>query len=36
MPENEYLAIMIRSSLAVNRGLQVAQGTAVIDAKKVG
>jgi dUTP pyrophosphatase len=32
MPENEYLAIMIRSSLAVNRGLQVAQGTAVIDA----
>lgn len=32
MPKNEYLAIMIRSSLAVKHGLQVAQGTAVIDA----
>lgn len=31
MPENEYLAVMIRSSLAVKHGLQVAQGTAVID-----
>ena len=32
MPWNEYLAIMIRSSLAVKHGLQVAQGTAIIDA----
>lgn len=32
MPKNEYLAIMIRSSLAVKHGLQVAQGTAIIDA----
>lgn len=31
MPQDEYLAVMIRSSLAVKRGLQVAQGTAVID-----
>lgn len=32
MPANEYLAIMIRSSLAIKYGLQVAQGTSVIDA----
>ena len=32
MPKNEYLALMIRSSLGVKFGLQVAQGTAVIDA----
>lgn len=32
MPNNEYLAVMIRSSLAVKHGLQVAQGTAIIDA----
>lgn len=32
MPENEYLAVMVRSSLAVKHGLQVAQGTAIIDA----
>ena len=31
MPAYEYLAVMIRSSLAVKHGLQVAQGTAVID-----
>lgn len=38
MKTNEYLAIMIRSSLAIKYGLQVAQGVAVIDAKikKVG
>ena len=36
MPANEYLAIMLRSSLAIKYGLQVAQGTSVIDAKKVG
>ena len=31
MSEDEYLAVMVRSSLAVNHGLQVVQGTAVID-----
>ena len=31
MPQDEYLAVMVRSSLAVKYGLQVAQGTAVID-----
>ena len=36
MPKNEYLAIMIRSSLAVKHGLQVAQGVAVIDADYFG
>ncbi|MFR4383284.1 MAG: dUTP diphosphatase [Phascolarctobacterium sp.] len=30
--QDEYLAVMVRSSLAVKHGLQVAQGTAVIDA----
>lgn len=32
MPWSEYLAIMIRSSLAIKHGLQVAQGVAIIDA----
>lgn len=36
MKANEYLGVMIRSSLAVKYGLQVAQGVAVIDAKRVG
>lgn len=31
MPKNEYLAIMIRSSLAIKHGLQVVQGTSIID-----
>ena len=35
MPSNEYLAVMIRSSLAVKYGLQVAQGIAVIDSDYV-
>ena len=36
MPKNEYLAVMIRSSLAVKHGLQVVQGTAIIDADYYG
>ena len=36
MPSNEYLAIMIRSSLAIKHGLQVAKGTSVIDADYFG
>mgnify|MGYP000027054323 CR=1 FL=1 len=31
MPKDEYLAVMVRSSLAVKHGLQTAQGTCVID-----
>lgn len=31
MPYNEYLAIHIRSSFAIKHGLQVAQGTSIID-----
>lgn len=36
MHDNEYLAVMMRSSLAVKHGLQVAQGVAVIDADYFG
>lgn len=32
MPDGEFLALYIRSSLAVSRGLMLANGTAVIDA----
>lgn len=32
MPDDEYLALHIRSSMAIKKGLQVAQGTAIIDA----
>lgn len=36
MPSNFYLAIVVRSSLAIKHGLQIAQGTAVIDSDYYG